>query len=386
MKIFYAGFDIEGVGGIATYSRHQIRALKTLGCDVFALSIDKQDKFAERGLVDRRFGFDGKTSTVVRALTTMTGQRFDAVMVNHVYLAGLGLAARRFRRTPYAINVYNIDILCSLPRWREFAFARADLVMADCRYTIANMPKFHPQIPPTGLLYDPVDVSFFRPIPAAAARAEVMKRFPAIGDISDRFVCVTVAHMAGPPNNNKGHRQTIEALARMKDPRFLYLVVGDGPDRAAIEAHVRAHGVEDSVFLAGLVPQDALPFLYACADAAILIAKGGPGLGEAVPLGLLEAAAAGVPFICGDEDGSIEAIDPARPNGIAISPMDIDALVAALRRLAGDEAARRAMGVNGKHVVDDVFRFERFVEVQGRLLAQHLGFRGAKARARPEAA
>lgn len=386
MKIFYAGFDIEGVGGIATYSRHQIRALKALGCEVFALSIDKQDKFGERGLVDRRFGFDSKSSAIVRALTTMTSQRFDAVMVNHVYLAGLGLAAKRFRRTPYALNVYNIDILCSLPRWREFAFARADLVLADCRYTIENMPKFHPQVPPTGLLYDPVDVSFFRPIPTPAARAEVMKRFPAIGDITNRFVCVTVAHMAGPPNNNKGHRQMIEALAAMKDPRFLYLVVGDGPDRPALEAHIRAHGVEDRVFLTGLVPQDALPFLYACADAAILIAKGGPGLGEAVPLGLLEAAAAGVPFICGNEDGSIEAIDPARPNGIAIAPMDVAALAQALRRLADDEAYRRTMGVNGQRVIDDVFRFEKFVEVQGGHLARHLGFRGAKARPRPEAA
>jgi glycosyltransferase involved in cell wall biosynthesis len=374
MKILYIGFDIEGVGGIATYSRHQVRALKALGCEVFALSIDKQDRFAERGLVDQRFPFAGKLQAIARALATVATQRFDAVMVNHVYLAGLGLAAKRLKRTPYALNVYNIDILCPLPRLREYAFAQADLVLADCKYTIANMPRFHAHVPPTGLLYDPVDVNFFRVMPSAAARAEVMRRFPAIGDVADRFVCVTVAHMAGPPNNNKGHRQTIEALAKMKDPRFLYLVVGEGPDRAAIEAHVDAHGVRDQVFFTGLVPQDALPFLYACADVAILIAKGGPGLGEAVPLGLLEAAAAGVPFVCGNEDGSIEAIDPHRPNGIAIDPGSIDALVAALRELADDETRRRTMGLNGKLVVDDTFRFERFVEVQAVHLERHLGF------------
>lgn len=373
MKILYIGFDIEGVGGIATYSRHQIRALRQVGAEVFALSIDRQAHFAERGLVDRRFAFRGKLDAVLRALTTVVARRFDAVMVNHVYLAALGLAARRLKGTPYALNVYNIDILCRLPRLREYAFAAADLVLADCRYTIENMPRFHDRVPPTGLLYDPVDVAVFRPMPAAAARAEVMRRFPAIGDIAGRFVCVTVAHMAGPPNNNKGHRQTIEALARVGDPRFLYLVVGDGPDRASIEAHARDHGVADRVFLTGLVPQDALPYLYACADAAILIARGGPGLGEAVPLGLLEAAAAGVPFVCGNEDGSIEAIDPRRPNGIAIDPADIDALADALRGLAGDETRRREMGLNGKRVVDDVFRFERFAAVQGEHLALHLG-------------
>jgi glycosyltransferase involved in cell wall biosynthesis len=380
MRILYIGFDIEGVGGIATYSRHQIRALRQLGYDVFALSIDKQDKFAERGLVDQRFAFGGKLNAVARALTTLAAQRYDAVMLNHVYLAGLGLMAKRLKGTPYALNVYNIDILCPLPRLREYAFAEADLVLADCRYTIENMPRFHRRVPPTGLLYDPVDIKVFRPMPIAAARAEVMRRFPALGDVSDRFVCVTVAHMAGPPNNNKGHRQTIEALARMRDPRFLYLVVGEGPDRAAIEAHVRAHGVEDQVFLTGLVPQDALPFLYACADTAILVAKGGPGLGEAVPLGLLEAAAAGVPFVCGNEDGSIEAIDPQRPNGIAIDPSDSEALAGALRRLADDEVLRRAMGLNGKRVVDDVFQFERFVAVQGEHLAMHLGLPAGRAR------
>ena len=380
MRILYIGFDIEGVGGIATYSRHQIRALRQLGYDVVALSIDKQDKFAERGLVDQRFAFGGKLNAVARALTTLAAQRYDAVMLNHVYLAGLGLMAKRLKGTPYALNVYNIDILCPLPRLREYAFAEADLVLADCRYTIENMPRFHRRVPPTGLLYDPVDIKVFRPMPIAAARAEVMRRFPALGDVSDRFVCVTVAHMAGPPNNNKGHRQTIEALARMRDPRFLYLVVGEGPDRAAIEAHVRAHGVEDQVFLSGLVPQDALPFLYACADTAILVAKGGPGLGEAVPLGLLEAAAAGVPFVCGNEDGSIEAIDPQRPNGIAIDPSDSEALAGALRRLADDEVLRRAMGLNGKRVVDDVFQFERFVAVQGEHLAMHLGLPAGRAR------
>jgi hypothetical protein len=52
--------------------------------------------------------------------------------------------------------------------------------------------------------------------------------------------------------------------------------------------------------------------------------------------------------------------------------------VAALRELAGDEARRRQMGINGKHVVDDVFRLERFTEAQGEHLARHLGFSRAK--------
>jgi phosphatidylinositol alpha-1,6-mannosyltransferase len=370
MKLLYIGFDIEGVGGIATYSRHQVRALRALGHDVFALSIDKQDRVGERGIADRRLPFASKASAVARALAVMAGRRFDAVMLNHVYLAGLGLAAKRLRGAPYALNVYNIDILRPLPSLREYAFARADLVIADCAYTIREMPKFHARIPPTGLLYDPVDTAFFQPRPRDEARAEIARRFAI--DLAGKFVLVTVAHMAGPPNNNKGHRQAIEALARMADPRAVYLVVGEGPDRAAIEAHARAHGVESRVRFAGLVPQDALPACYACADVALLIARGGPGLGEAVPLGLLEAAACAVPFVCGNEDGSIEAIDAARPNGIAIDPADVGALVDVLRALDADPARRRTMGENGKRVVDDVFAFDKFVVQQDALIRRHL--------------
>jgi glycosyltransferase involved in cell wall biosynthesis len=288
-------------------------------------------------------------------------------MLNHVYLGMFGLVARVLRGTPYTLNVYNIDILTPLPRFREFAFSRANLVIADCQYTIDNLPQFHCRVPATGLLFDPVDTGFFRPIPKPEARNELERRFE-LGSLHGRFVMVTVAHMAGPPNNNKGHRQTIEALRQLGDPRFLYLIVGEGPDRPAIEAHVRDHGVGEQVKFLGLVPQDSLPYLYAGADAAILVARGGPGLGEAVPLGLIEAAACGTAFICGNEDGSVEAIDAARPNGFAINPARADELAARLRQMADDPQLTATMGANGQAVVADVFAFDKFTEQQDRLL------------------
>jgi glycosyltransferase involved in cell wall biosynthesis len=120
----------------------------------------------------------------------------------------------------------------------------------------------------------------------------------------------------------------------------------------------------------GLVDQDALPFLYAGADAAILVAKGGPGLGEAVPLGLIEASACGTALVCGNEDGSVEAIDPDNPNGFAIDPARAHALAACLRRFADEPALAVQMGQNGIAMVDRVFKYERFVEQQGKLLSR----------------
>jgi glycosyltransferase involved in cell wall biosynthesis len=181
--------------------------------------------------------------------------------------------------------------------------------------------------------------------------------------------------MAGPPNNNKGHRQTIDALRQLADPRFLYLVVGEGPDRPAIEAYARAQRVEAQVKFLGLVPQDSLPVLYAGADVAILVSRGGPGLGEAVPLGLIEAAACGTAFLCGNEDGSAEAIDASRPNGIAIDPASSEELAARLRQLADDPAQTATLGRNGEAVVRDLFAYDKFTAQQRDLLARAMGTR-----------
>jgi glycosyltransferase involved in cell wall biosynthesis len=369
MNILYIGFDVEGVGGIATYTRYQLRALRALGHSLEVISVDKQDRIFAPGHAERHIPFASRIGVVGALLGAILNprQRYDLVFTNHVYLAMFGRIARGLRDTPYIFNVYNVDILTRLPALREYAFRQADLVIADCQYTIDSLPQFHARVPRTGLLYDPVDTGFFRPIAKPEARREVERRF-GLSDLDSRTIAVTVAHMAGPPNNNKGHRQTIEALRQLNDPRFLYLIVGSGPDRPAIEEHIRQHGVEAQVKFLGLVDQDALPFLYACADAAILVAKGGPGLGEAVPLGLIEASACGTAFVCGNEDGSVEAVDKTNPNGFAIDPSRPDALAACLRRFADEPGLAVEMGRNGVAMVDRVFKFERFTEQQGRLL------------------
>ncbi len=369
MHILYLGFDVEGVGGIATYTRYQIRALRELGHSLRVVSVNKTDKRFVTGIADLHVPFSSR-GAVIAALSrevVLPKRKIEAVVMNHVYLGMFGRIARALYGAPYALNVYNIDILETLPAIREYAFGAADLVISDCLFTIDNLPRYHKKVPPTGLLYDPVDTGFFRAIPKDEARRHIAQRFD-LGPLENRFVAITVAHMAAAPNNNKGHRQTIEALKQLKDPRFLYLIVGAGPDRPLIEEHVRANGVGDQVKFLGLVDQDALPYLYAGSDAAILVARGGKGLGEGVPLGMIEASACGTAVIGGNEDGSVEAIDAKKPNGFAINPNGPNELAQKLRLLADDPALCRTMGENGTAMVNAVFRFDHFTKQQGELL------------------
>ena len=368
MRILFLGFDIEGYGGIATYSRYQVAALKRLGHTLDIVSIDKQPGAPlAPGIADRKLPFENRlraVATLVKEAVAARG-RYDLVMLNHVFLAGLGWLVKKMSGTPFTVNVYNIDILTKLPALREAAFAAADLVIADCQYTIDWMPKYRSFVPPTGLLYDPVDVAFFKPMDRQAARAELAKAY-GWNDLAGRFLVTTVAAMLLPPN--KGQRQTIDAIAKLKDPRLLYVIVGSGPDREAMEAYAAAAGVAAQVRFTGRAPQAQLPLLYAAADVATLVARGGPGWGEAVPLGLIEAAACGTPFLCGNEDGSPEAIDAADPCGFAIAPLDVDALAGRLAALRDDPALCARMGTAGIRTVEKLFAFDRYVEQQERLL------------------
>lgn len=368
MRILFLGFDIEGYGGIATYSRYQIEALKRLGHETEIVSIDKQDGTPlVPGLAHRKLPFETRLKavrTLLREAFAARG-RYDLVMLNHVYLAGLGWLVKKISGTPFTVNVYNIDILTKLPALREAAFQAADLAIADCQYTIDWMPKYRSKMPPTGLLYDPVDVAFFKPMDRNAARAELAGAY-GWTDLSDKFVMTTVAAMLLPPN--KGQRQTMDAMAKLADKRLVYVIVGSGPDRADMEAYAKDRGLGGQVRFTGRAPQAQLPVLYAAADLATLIARGGPGWGEAVPLGLIEAASCGTAFLCGNEDGSPEAILADDPCGFALPPLDIDKVADAIAKLSNDPALCAKMGAAGIRTVEKVFAFERYVEQQGRLL------------------
>jgi glycosyltransferase involved in cell wall biosynthesis len=379
MRILYLGFDIEGYGGIATYSRYQIAALKRLGHTLSVVSIDKQSgPGLAQDIADRKIAFGNRFAAVATLLREAVAARgnYDLVMLNHVYLAGLGWLVKKTAGTPFTVNVYNIDILAKLPALREAAFAAADLVIADCQYTIDWMPKYRRFVPPTGLLYDPVDVGFFTKLAKGAARARLAADY-GWDDLAGKFVVATVAAMLLPPN--KGQRQTMDAIAKLDDPRIVYIVVGSGPDRADLEAYAAAKGLGARVRFTGRAPQEHLPILYAAADIATLIARGGPGWGEAVPLGLIEAAACGTAFLCGNEDGSPEAIDAADPCGIALGPLDVDAIADALRILRDDPALCMRMGDAGVRTVEKLFAFERYVEQQERLLARFVAATAARA-------
>lgn len=116
-------------------------------------------------------------------------------------------------------------------------------------------------------------------------------------------------------------------------PSARFIIVGDGPERAALEAQCQAARVLDRFSFVGALSQ---PWsLLARCDAIAL-----PSLWEGLPLTLLEALAAGLPVVTSDGSGAGEVLRPALSEGLTPA-RDAGALARSIIRLLGDETLRQ---------------------------------------------
>lgn len=94
----------------------------------------------------------------------------------------------------------------------------------------------------------------------------------------------------------KRHRLMVEALTLLTGIDLA--IVGDGPERDAIETLARERGVAERVRLLGRLDQDRLPEIYSAADLLLLVSTT-----EGWPNVLLESMACGTPVVVSDIDG-----------------------------------------------------------------------------------
>lgn len=145
----------------------------------------------------------------------------------------------------------------------------------------------------------------------------------------------------------KGIDRTIAALPGIleRQPDAVLVVVGDGPQRDALEAMARSAGVAARVRFLGAVDPARMPALYALAELVVLPNRAEPGEIDGLPLVILEAQACARPVIGGLAGGTPEAI-AHEATGLLVDGDDPAAIAAAVLRVLDDSAlaARLATG------------------------------------------
>lgn len=149
----------------------------------------------------------------------------------------------------------------------------------------------------------------------------------------------------------KGHRHLVEALPA----GATLVIVGDGPQRDALEGQVRSAGLEARVHFAGN-QRDVVPWMQALDIFAL------PSYAnEGVPQALMQAMLAGLPCVTTTVGGIGElAIDGV--TALIVPPENPAALRSALERLMGDPALRSNLGAQARRHCADGFSYERMLD------------------------
>ena len=142
------------------------------------------------------------------------------------------------------------------------------------------------------------------------------------------------------------------ALARVSSPYFEAQFVGDGPDRATVEAEADTLGLDGRLRLLG--DRADVPALLARSDVFVLSSTS-----EGMPVSVAEAMAAGLPVVATAVGGVAELVVDGE-TGFLVPPRDAGALAAAITRLLADPVLRRRMGSSARSRAEAIFDLDRF--------------------------
>jgi glycosyltransferase involved in cell wall biosynthesis len=160
-----------------------------------------------------------------------------------------------------------------------------------------------------------------------------------LGIAPDRNVILIVGRLS----REKDHRTLLRAVDRIRSLNPHLLVVGEGPERSAIEQEIRRLKLVDHVTLTGH-QRSAEPY-YGIANLAVL-----SSLSEGSPNALLEAMAAGVPVVATGV-GGIPEIVTDQESALLVPPGDADKMAAAVTRLLTDSSLAKQFVERGRALI-----------------------------------
>lgn len=199
---------------------------------------------------------------------------------------------------------------------------RATRAIAVSGAVASHLKELAPSLP-VDVVPNGVDVARFAPVPP-------------------RFDGTLVVGLLGRLVPNKGPAIAVAALAELirRGVPARLRIAGDGPERARLAELATASGIADAVQFDGFRPDPERWF--GTVDVVVR-----PSLTEGMPLGLLEAMAAGVPVIASDVPGNAALVDH-EATGLLVPVRDPVALADALERLFRDADLRGRLRAGGR--------------------------------------
>ena len=241
---------------------------------------------------------------VAMAAARTSGVRTRTVISIHCTFAKVPWLSIRGKAVPWLLGRFN--------RWADVIVAVSEGV-ADDVVSKAGIPRHRVTV-----IYNPVLT------PALAQAASEPPSHPWFMDMTRPIVLG-----AGRLTAQKNFRLLIDAFALVADKDARLVILGEGPERAALEAHVRQHGLEERVALPGFLDNP-----YACMARARVFALSSDF--EGLPTVLIESLFVGTRVVSTDCESGPREILRDGALGQLVPVGDAPALAGAIARaLAG---------------------------------------------------
>ena len=257
------------------------------------------------------------------------GRRFDLIDAHYFYPDGVAAVrlARHFG-IPVSVTARGTDLNLiaeySAPRRMiNSAAAQADALITVCQALKDRLVELGTAPERVTVLRNGVDLEVFRPMAREKARAHFGFSRRTLGSV-------------GWLIERKGHHHVIRALSALPDTDLI--IVGEGPERTALERLAVKEGVGERVRFLGRIEQKRLAEIYSAMDALVL-ASSREGWANV----LLEAMACGTPVVASPVWGTPEVVT-APEAGLLMKTLDSHGVIDGVTRLFAsypDRAATR---------------------------------------------
>lgn len=279
-----------------------------------------------------------------RIAWVMLRERPRRVLVGEILPYGtIAWALHAVGGPPYVVLCHGFDLLSAqrVQRKRQLAqriLHHAERIIANSAYT-ASLARTY------GVLSDRITVV---PPPMGVtpddARSAAVPDVRAEAGLDGSRIVLTVARLVA----RKGMDDLIHTMAIVTRtfPRAVLVVVGDGPERPALESlaqHIRLR-----VRFTGAVDDRTLAAWYTACECFALLPHLGPSSDDVEGFGIvfLEAAAFGKPVVATRSGGVPEAVVDG-VTGVLVPPQDPEAAAQAIIALLRDPERARELGAQG---------------------------------------
>ncbi len=372
--LFITQFFPPQTGGIERHLDNLCRALDpsmiTVIAPPYANAADTDSTYPveiiRKNLLRHRFGRPSWLWHLPWLMRTVRSMRATRLVFGHYSgAATLGLLVKQFLGVPYILMFHGLDFLSyrSNPSRRlllRYNTRSAEWIVANSEYTRGLLRDFGVPDGKIVVAHPTVDVPQI--LDGQSQRALRSKyRIP-----DNATIITTVARLV----KRKGHLSVIKSLPSVlaSHPNSYYLIVGDGPERVALERAAESVGVADNVRFTGNIPDGERDSAYAASSAFVMLPFDTSRDVEGFGISYIEALNRSVPIIAPASGGVAEIIRDGE-NGVVVRHNSTDEISDAIVSILNDPVRAREMGARGQAYVRERFSLANLIGSFNTMLA-----------------